>query len=258
MLVTGASSGIGEGIARVFAREGYDVTLVARREAELARVAAELPTTVRHAILVADVTKLEELDGLVSRAEEALPGPIDVLVNNAGVQIVAPTGGRRPRGRRAALARERARAVPAHARRALAHDPAQERDDRGHLVHVGARADAGHVPLQRQQGRHRRGFRVAARRGPPARPARRHGVPGAGRHAHGQRGGRSLRGGSDGALAGRRHHHARGAGARRGAEEARARDLPAPPTRSRACSPASRGSSWTASSPRPKALPSGE
>lgn len=92
VLVTGASSGIGEGIARVFAREGYDVTLVARREAELARVAAELPTSVRHAILVADVTKLEELDALVARAEDEL-GPVDVLVNNAGVQIVAPTEG---------------------------------------------------------------------------------------------------------------------------------------------------------------------
>ncbi len=90
VLVTGASSGIGEGIARVFAQAGYDVTLVARREAELARVAGELPTTVEHAIEVADVTELDGLDALLGRAEERL-GPIDVLVNNAGVQIVAAT-----------------------------------------------------------------------------------------------------------------------------------------------------------------------
>ncbi len=88
--VTGASSGIGEAVVRTFARAGYDVTLVARREAELSRVAASLPEGVRHQVLVADVTELDALDDLVERAEDGL-GAIDVLVNNAGLQIVAPT-----------------------------------------------------------------------------------------------------------------------------------------------------------------------
>jgi short-subunit dehydrogenase len=90
VLVTGASSGIGEGVARVFAKAGYDVTLVARRAAELERIAKELPSDVKHHVIVADVSELEKLEDIVRRAEDAL-GPIDVLVNNAGVQIVAPT-----------------------------------------------------------------------------------------------------------------------------------------------------------------------
>jgi short-subunit dehydrogenase len=89
-LVTGASSGIGEGLVRALARAGYDVTLVARREAELARVAASLPSSAKHHVLAADVSELERLDALIARAEDAL-GPLDVLVNNAGLQIVAPT-----------------------------------------------------------------------------------------------------------------------------------------------------------------------
>lgn len=90
VLLTGASSGIGEGMAKVFAEAGYDLTLVARREAELARVATSLPSGVRAEVRPRDVTQLDALDALVEEAEAAL-GPIDVLVNNAGVQIVAPT-----------------------------------------------------------------------------------------------------------------------------------------------------------------------
>jgi short-subunit dehydrogenase len=90
VFVTGASSGIGEGVVRVFADAGYDVTMVARRKSELERIASDLPSSVKHQILVADVTKLDGLDDLIVRAEEGL-GAIDVLVNNAGVQIVAPT-----------------------------------------------------------------------------------------------------------------------------------------------------------------------
>ena len=88
-LVTGASSGIGEGIARGLAAAGYDLTLVARRKAELERVAA-LVTGVKVEQLVADLGNLDGIEGVVKTAEEKL-GPIDVLVNNAGVQIVART-----------------------------------------------------------------------------------------------------------------------------------------------------------------------
>lgn len=87
-LVTGASSGIGEGIARVFARAGYELTLVARRKAELERIAKEIGG--RSHVIAADVAKLDGLAGVIAEAEDAL-GPIDVLINNAGLQIVAPT-----------------------------------------------------------------------------------------------------------------------------------------------------------------------
>jgi len=89
-LVTGASAGIGEAIAKQLAGAGYDITLVARRAAELERVAQELPDTVTARCQVADLSALDSLAELVDDAEEAL-GPIDVLVNNAGIQVVGPT-----------------------------------------------------------------------------------------------------------------------------------------------------------------------
>lgn len=89
-LVTGASSGIGEGIAKQLAAAGYDLSLVARREAELERVVRELPGEVEARVVVADLLERESLAALVAEAEAAL-GPLDVLVNNAGVQIVQRT-----------------------------------------------------------------------------------------------------------------------------------------------------------------------
>jgi short-subunit dehydrogenase len=88
-LVTGASSGIGEALARALAAAGHDLTLVARREAELDRVAAALDG-VRVERIRADLGELDAIEAVVTRAVGAL-GAVDVLVNNAGVQIVAPT-----------------------------------------------------------------------------------------------------------------------------------------------------------------------
>ena len=88
-LVTGASSGIGEAIARALAGAGYDLTLIARRQAELERLKAEVAGR-RVEVMAADLGQLDTIDGLVERARASL-GPSDVLVNNAGVQIVART-----------------------------------------------------------------------------------------------------------------------------------------------------------------------
>ena len=85
-VITGASSGIGAAIARRLAAEGYDCTLVARRRDRLEAVAEELST--RTHVLVADLAA-GEADPIVQEAEGAL-GPIDVLVNNAGIQYVQP------------------------------------------------------------------------------------------------------------------------------------------------------------------------
>jgi short-subunit dehydrogenase len=88
-LVTGASGGLGAHLARRLAREGMNVALTARREQELTALAAELQAFgVRCAALPADLSDLEQIDPLLERAEAAL-GPIDLLLNNAGAEIVS-------------------------------------------------------------------------------------------------------------------------------------------------------------------------
>jgi short-subunit dehydrogenase len=80
-LVTGATGAIGRRIATRLAAAGARVTLVARTRDELDALAADLGATA----LPADLTDAVELRDLVARAEEA-SGPLDVLVNNAGVE----------------------------------------------------------------------------------------------------------------------------------------------------------------------------
>src|SRR5262245_33673601 len=87
-LITGASSGIGEALARSLAADGYDLTLVARRERELHRVATSL--SARVTTIAADLGETGKLSGIVDRAINER-GPIDVLVNNAGITIVDRT-----------------------------------------------------------------------------------------------------------------------------------------------------------------------
>lgn len=80
VLVTGASSGIGEATARAAARSGARVVLLARREDRIAALAAELGD----ALAVArDVTHPEQVRQAVQAVMEQF-GRIDVLVNNAG------------------------------------------------------------------------------------------------------------------------------------------------------------------------------
>ena len=79
VLVTGASRGIGESIARAFAHEGATVALVARSKDAIERLAEELGGSAHYADL-ADATQVA---GLIERIE-ADGGPIDALVNNAG------------------------------------------------------------------------------------------------------------------------------------------------------------------------------
>jgi short-subunit dehydrogenase len=88
-LVTGASGGLGAHLARRLAREGMNVALAARRKPQLAALATELEGLgVRAAALTADLSDLAQIDPLMQRAEEAL-GPLDLLVNNAGVELTS-------------------------------------------------------------------------------------------------------------------------------------------------------------------------
>ena len=84
-LVSGASSGLGLAIARELATEGANVALVARRAAELTRLAAEITAEGRgRAVAVSgDVTISGDAERVARAAELAL-GPIDILVANAG------------------------------------------------------------------------------------------------------------------------------------------------------------------------------
>jgi short-subunit dehydrogenase len=80
-LVTGASSGIGRAIARQLAGEGTDLVIVARDEARLKALAAELAVDVE--VLVADLGDAAQLARVEARLADA-DRPVDLVVNNAG------------------------------------------------------------------------------------------------------------------------------------------------------------------------------
>ncbi len=83
--ITGASSGVGEGMATVFHREGANVILSARREDELQRVAADCNEGTGSVTLVPfDITSAEGREAAVAQVLEQFP-KLDVLVNNAGI-----------------------------------------------------------------------------------------------------------------------------------------------------------------------------
>ena len=90
VLVTGGSRGLGLVIARQLVREGARVAICGRDEATLERARAELSASDGHVLAVAcDVSRQDEVDRFVARATSEL-GPIDALVNNAGVITVGP------------------------------------------------------------------------------------------------------------------------------------------------------------------------
>lgn len=84
-LVTGASSGIGEAVARVLAASGYRVALLARREEELRRVLRDLPPVADgpHLCLSADLLDPAAIERALDEVQSSFGG-LDLLVNNAG------------------------------------------------------------------------------------------------------------------------------------------------------------------------------
>jgi uncharacterized protein len=84
VLITGASRGIGESVAQAFAGAGATVALVARTKDAIRALAAELGGTAHPA----DLSDPTHVATLISRVEDEA-GPVDVLVNNAGIGIPA-------------------------------------------------------------------------------------------------------------------------------------------------------------------------
>ncbi len=82
VFITGASSGIGESCARLFAKDGWNLILTARRKDRLESLRKELGGSVDVTIHTMDVTNQEEIESVVGAVAEK---GIDVLINNAGL-----------------------------------------------------------------------------------------------------------------------------------------------------------------------------
>jgi 3-hydroxybutyrate dehydrogenase len=91
-VVTGSTSGIGLAIARALAKDGANVVINGFGDAaaiEAERVGIEAEFGVKAAYSAADMTKPDEIAAMIAQAEARF-GSVDVLVNNAGIQFVAP------------------------------------------------------------------------------------------------------------------------------------------------------------------------
>jgi len=93
VLVTGASSGIGEATARALAAQGAKVAVTGRRLERLERLASEIGGSGRTALAIqSDVTDQEQAIAAVDRTVDEL-GRLDILVNNAGQMLLGPIEG---------------------------------------------------------------------------------------------------------------------------------------------------------------------
>lgn len=139
VLVTGASRGIGEAVARTLAAAGARTLLVARRPGPLAALAAALPGAVAHP---ADLADPAAVAALAAAAPNALGGPVEVLVNNAGLFTLAPVEGTDDATLDAMLALNLA--APFRLVRAVL--PAMRAAGAGHIVTIGSVADRHAFP----------------------------------------------------------------------------------------------------------------
>ena len=89
-VITGAASGIGKEIALAFAREGAKVVIADLDQKAAQETASEIDPLVQRALGVAmDVSNEEQVEAGMARVIETF-GRLDILISNAGVQIVAP------------------------------------------------------------------------------------------------------------------------------------------------------------------------
>ena len=96
VVVTGASSGLGEATARLLSAQGATVVLGARRADRLQSLAKDLEVRGGKALaLTTDVTRREQVKALVDSAVQTY-GRIDVMINNAGLMPVLTVNHIRP------------------------------------------------------------------------------------------------------------------------------------------------------------------
>ena len=98
ILITGASSGLGAGMARQFAAKGRDLALCARRAENLEELKAELTATypsITVAVAALDVNDHEAVPKIFQELSEELGG-IDTVIVNAGIGKGYPIGGGKP------------------------------------------------------------------------------------------------------------------------------------------------------------------
>ena len=137
-LVTGASSGIGEGIARMLSLEGAKVALVARRERELRRVADGIVRRGGMALVApADLADDAAVRAALDRTHDAL-GPVDVLVNAGADPLMGPIHELDMRGWDASLAVN----LRAPALLCAAVLPGMRERRRGYVVNIASEAGA--------------------------------------------------------------------------------------------------------------------
>lgn len=92
VLITGATRGLGEHLARQFAARGYRLALTGRKREDLDRLGAELSGQAAEIVLeTLDVTNFESIAPVLNRCAEQLNG-LDVVVVNAGVGFATPAG----------------------------------------------------------------------------------------------------------------------------------------------------------------------
>lgn len=140
IVITGASSGIGAALARRFAAHPQArLTLVARRRDRLGALAAELecPTHIAVVDLSVSPTPTAWLDDAV-----AAHGPVDVLVNNAGAQVIGPTATVDAEAGERSLALN----LAAPLRLIQAVLPSMLERDSGHIVNVASMAAIAPTP----------------------------------------------------------------------------------------------------------------
>ena len=86
-IVTGATSGIGEGTAKAFAKEGANVVLVGRNKDKGLKIEQEIISTGGNAVFIrCDVSNDDEVQKMVEETIKTF-GKIDILFNNAGVML---------------------------------------------------------------------------------------------------------------------------------------------------------------------------
>ena len=89
VIITGGSEGVGAAAARIFAKHGANLVLVARRKRNLEKIAEELRSKTRVEIVAMDVSDADACANIYKKAEFEF-GSVDVLINNAGYHEHGP------------------------------------------------------------------------------------------------------------------------------------------------------------------------